>query len=122
METPTSFLQIDLREDLLDKVMRLGYARDAHFVAIWWDEDDDQLAWADSDLKVAVGVGDNEFWLSEVRPVLHEFALGSVGVKARQVLVWDRQEDLLWIAPRKDGIMFLCNEVLCSRQSNGSIH
>jgi hypothetical protein len=101
-------------------VRQLGYARNARFVAFWWEECDNQLAWADSNLKIALGLGDNMLWLSEVRPALSAFALGSAGIKAQQVLVWDRNENTLWIAPRKEGIMFLCRETLYRREGNGT--
>jgi hypothetical protein len=119
MEIPASFQPIDHLEGLVDKIQKLGYLRTARFVAFWWEECDNQLAWADSNLKVALGCGDNDLWLSEVRPVLSEFALGSAHKKAEQVLVWDRHRSLLWIAPRQEGIMFLTTEEMSRRYGNG---
>lgn len=107
MDIPNSFSRIDENAGLLLSIQQLGYRGVARFVAFWWEEDEDQLAWADSAGHIASGLADDGCWLCKIRPRLVSYNLGSAGCRARQVLIWDRDFDLLWIAFRQDGLKFL---------------
>ena len=120
MEVPSSFRRIDDECGLIERIKQLGYRREARYVAFWWEQDDNQMAWIDSDLRIAIGMGDNVGWLFVMRDYLECYSLGADGESGESVLVWDRRNEFLWIAPRRDGLKFVCRNRVIGVAGDGA--
>ncbi len=83
----------------------LGYTGKARWVAFWWDDEDDDVAWNDGTSK-GLGEGAWETWTKVIAPVgayfkhNHRANLGGAGETATHLLVYDRAQHIGFVAPK----------------------
>jgi hypothetical protein len=88
----------------------LGYPGDSRFVAFWWEQAGDELAWDDGREST---VGANWYaWLifvqhPSVEPYLAPYLLGNSDEEARHVLLLDRQDRVPHVGGRAEVARFL---------------
>jgi len=90
----------------------LGYRGSARFVAFWWHEEEDDVAWDDGSDNADAAEG-WETWTRVIAPnagyFQHHFGadLGGSDRRATHVFVWDRAQHFGYVVPRASAVAFL---------------
>lgn len=85
---------------LISLLPSLGYAGASRYVLLWWEQAAGEPAWVDNLCGSPEGNLSRAVW-AELQRSVGGFDL------ARQVLVWDRQDEKGWISTRENGVRFL---------------
>ncbi len=90
----------------------LGYTGKSRWVAFWWDDADDDVAWNDG-TNEGLGEGAWEVWTKVVAPIgayfkhNHRANLGGAEEPATHMLLYDRGQQIGFVAPNESVLEFL---------------
>jgi hypothetical protein len=90
--------------ELAPWVEELDYRGMARRVAFWWQPMTGALAWRDSNEAEAISPAHNSAWREAFAPA---FLAASFDFEGDVVLIWDRHDRRVWIAPRVAGLEFV---------------
>jgi hypothetical protein len=105
---PADFVPLTLVLPGIDKPEMLGYVGAARFVGFYWDIEIGGAVWNDGH-SPQIGRSENFTFTRFVRPLafLYNVNFGTRGGAATHVLVWDRERENAYMAPRESAIRFL---------------
>ncbi len=105
---PADFVPVTIVLPGTSRLGILGYMGEARFVGFYWDNAVGGAVWDDG-RQPGLGRGENFTFSRFVRPLgfLYNVNFGTRGGAATHVLVWDREKDSAYMAPRESAIRFL---------------
>jgi hypothetical protein len=108
MEVPGDFVECS-ELDIASVEQKLGYFGDAPLVIFAYCAGGAEVIWKDGNSS-GFGTGGWQIFLEEIAPLalLHGVDLGSIGSAGTHVLLIDRQQHVVYAAPRRSADCFLC--------------
>lgn len=109
---PADFVPLTLVLPGIDRPEMLGYSGEARFVGFYWDIEVGGAVWNDGH-HPQTGRSEDFTFTRFVRPLafLYNVNFGTRGGAATHVLIWDRESESAYMAPRESALRFLRHQI-----------
>ena len=105
---PEDFVPLTIVLPRVDQAEMLGYMGSSRFVGFYWDTELGGAVWNDGN-QPRGGRSENFTFNRFIRPLafLYNVNFGTRGGMATHILIWDREHETAYMAPRDTALRFL---------------